>query len=215
MSTKKAAKSSKKAPKRGQDPLPQAMRAALAQAERQNNAEICRRIDELANALIRRACTQKQFEQTSGNCRARECQKVEEPRIEPCLRLRWGDGAQDQLETEDTEVLCITVCNPYSNVAFNDFTVQLLVTDANGNAVPNLPDGTPSVLIKPNFMICFDDIPPCDPRRPEQSCVSREVVLLTRGAIVGTYKIWVLYCFNACFTKLRLEAAFNIDLVAS
>jgi hypothetical protein len=191
------------------------MRETMAQAEQQNNADICERVDQVVNDLLRRSCAQKQFEQTFGNCGHKECQKVEEPKIAPCLRLRWGDGPQDQLETEDTEVLCLTVCNPYSNVAFNDFTVQILVTDANGNAVPNLPDGTPSVLIKPSFMICFDDIPPCDPRRPGQSCVSREVVLITRGAKVGPYRVHVLYCFEACFTKLAFEAAFRIDLVAS
>jgi hypothetical protein len=191
------------------------MRSALAQTEQRNNADLCGIIDDAANNLIRRACAQKQFEQTSGNCNNERCQKVDEPKIEPCLRLRWGDGAQDQLETEDTEVLCITVCNPYSNVAFNDFTLQLLVTDASGNAVPNLPDGTPSVFIKPSFMICFDDIPPCDPNNPRQSCVSREVVFISRGAKVGTYRILVIYCFQACFTKLSLQAAFKLDLVAS
>jgi hypothetical protein len=214
MTTKKAAKSTKRDASRGGDPL-EAMRATLAQAEREDNAELCRRVDEYFNDEIRRACAQKLFEQTFGNCKIKQCQTVAEPKIVPCLRLRWGDGAKDQLETEDTEVLCITVCNPYANVAFNNFTMQLIVRDANGNLVPNLPDGTPSVLIKPSYMICFDDIPPCDPRNPGQSCVSREVVLITRGAIVGPYRIFVLYCFQACFTQLRIEAAFTLDLVAS
>ena len=214
-STKKASDSTKRAAAGGEDPMPREMRAVMAQAERQNAAEICAKIDDAANELIRRACSQKKFEQSSGNCNDKECQRVEEPKIEPCLRLRWGDGAQDQLETEDTEVLCLTVCNPYSNVAFNDFTVQLLITDVNGMAVPNLPDGTPSVFIKPNFMICFDDIPPCDPQKPGQSCVTREVMLISRGALVGTYRIAVIYCFQACFTQLRFESAFKLELVAS
>lgn len=213
-STKKATKSARKATTRSEDTMA-AMRATMAQSERLNNADICRAVDEFLNNEIRRDCSQKQFEQTSGNCRDRECQRVDEPKIEPCLRLRWGDGAQDQLETEDTEVLCITVCNPYSNVALNNFTLHLFVRDANGNMVPNLPDGTPSVIIKPSYMICFDDIPPCDPRNPRQSCVSREVVLITRGAIVGPYRVFVVYCFEACFTKIAIEAAFRLDLVAS
>lgn len=166
--------------------------------------------------MIRDACAQKQFDQTAGNCDdPTDCQMVEVPTIEPCLHLRWGDGAKDQLETEDTEVLCITVCNPYSNVALNHFTMQLTLVKGSGNAVPTLPDGTPSVLIKPSYMICFDDIPPCDPAKPEQSCVSREVVLITRGAKVGTYSIWIVYCFDACFTTFNCKASFTLDLVAS
>jgi hypothetical protein len=71
-------------------------------------------------------------------------------------------------------------------------------------------------MIKPNFMICFDDIPPCDPQKPNASCVSREVVMINRGAIAGHYKVFVVYCFDACFTKLVIEpAAFDLELVAS
>jgi hypothetical protein len=195
---------------------PGPMRETLAQAERQSNADICRRIDDIANNLIRQACLKKQFEQ-ADNCAGidKECRKIEEPKIVPCLRLKWGDGPNDHLETDDTEVLCLTVCNPYSNVTLKDFTLQLIVTDANGNPVANQADGTPSVMIKPSFMICFDDIQPCNPQQPGQSCVSREVVLINRGAIPGKYKVFVIYCFHACFTELRSEAAFELDLVAS
>ncbi len=144
------------------------------------------------------------------------CQTVDLPKIVPCLTLRWGDGPEDHLETDDTEVLCITVCNPYSNVILKNFTVQLVVTDENGAPVANQPDGTPSVLIKPNFMICFDDIPPCNPDKPDQrSCVSREVVLINRGAIEGKYKIFIIYCFDACFTQLDFAQAFELELVQS
>lgn len=206
----------KKASKQSESSLPPGpMRATLAQAERQNSADICQKVDEIANGLIQRACAQKQFEQTSGNCKDKECQTVPEPKVVPCIRLKWGDGPNDRLETEDTEFLCITVCNPYSNVVLKDFTLQLIVTDANGNPVPNQADGTPSVIIKPNFMICFDDIPPCDPKKPGQSCVSREVVLITRGAKEGKYRVFVIYCFEACFTQLRAEAAFVLDLASS
>lgn len=212
MTAKKAKKDSKQ-DKRSLPPGP--MRATLAQAARVGNAEICERLEELVNNLIRRSCAQKEFELRSGNCSER-CQTVQEPKIVPCLRLRWGDGPQDHLETDDTEVLCITVCNPYSNVVLKDFTLQLIVTTASGGAVPNQADGTPSVMIKPNFMICFDDIPPCDPKKPNESCVSREVVMINRGAIAGPYKIFVVYCFDACFTKLGIEpGAFELELVAS
>ncbi len=143
------------------------------------------------------------------------CQVVEEPKIVPCLRMRWGDGPQDHLETDDTEILCITVCNPYSNVVLKDFTLSLVVTDVNGALVPKLPDGTPSVQIKPDFLICFDDIPSCNPQTPDQpSCVSREVVLINRGAIEGKYKVYMMYCFHAAFTQPG-ATIFELELVKS
>ncbi len=198
-------------------PIPHAqMRAAAEGAADLPGAKICEAIEDLADAEIRRRCTQKQFEQTSGNCGER-CETVAEPKIVPCFRLRWGDGPQDQLETDDTEVLCLTVCNPYSNVVLKNFNVQLFIVPAAGGAIPNQPDGTPSVMIRPQFNICFDDIPACDPQKPNQSCVSREVVLIDRGAKPGQYKVFVFYCFEACFTKfsLRDPAVFTLDLVAS
>ncbi|HUQ34711.1 MAG TPA: hypothetical protein VM095_21515 [Pyrinomonadaceae bacterium] len=218
MATKKASRSAKQAPKGGErDPLPREMSAALAQATSQDTAGVCEKLDEAANNLIRRACSQKQFEVTSGNCRTERCQTVEQPKIEPCIRVRWGDGPQDHLETDDTEVLCITVCNPYSNVVMKNFTLHLILLPAGGGPIPNQADGTPSVVIKPNFMICFDDIPACDTQKPGQlSCVSREVVLISRGAIPGKYRIFAIYCFEACFTMLGVDReSLVIELVAS
>ncbi|HYO99869.1 MAG TPA: hypothetical protein VER76_06745 [Pyrinomonadaceae bacterium] len=227
MTTKKASQGNKKTPKPSKAPspggeinlgeaaLPEAMRKALAKAAHENDSRLCRGVEDWANNFIRDECAKKQFTLSSGNCNLKECQTVEEPRIEPCVTLRWGDGQKDQLETEDTEVLCITVCNPYSNVSLNDFTMQIVVLNADGSQVANLPDGTPSVFIRPSHMICFDDVPPCNPQRPEESCVSRQVVLITRGAKVGAYRILIFYCFNACFTKAAIRADFVLDLVAS
>src|SRR3712207_8484092 len=67
--------------------------------------------------MIRRPPRSTLFPYTTlfrSNCNDRGCDRVEEPKIVPCLHLRWGDGPQDRLETEDTEILCLTVCNPYS-----------------------------------------------------------------------------------------------------
>lgn len=144
------------------------------------------------------------------------CQPIDEPKIVPCLRLGWGDGPQDKIETDDVEVLCVTVCNPYSNVVLKDFTLHLVVSDPSGGSVAVLPDGTPSVQIKPEFMICFGDIPPCDPNKPDKpSCVSREIVLMSRGAVEGKYKVFVAYCFQACFTKFAIGPTFELDLIKS
>ncbi len=194
---------------------PGPMGATLAQSQALGAAATCERIEDLLDDVLRGLCAKKQFELTSGNCK-KECQTIEEPKIEPCLRLRWGDGPNDHLETDDTEVLCITVCNPYSNVTLKDFNLQLIVTNAAGGPVANQADGTPSVMIKPQFNVCFDDIPPCDPQKPNQNCVSREFVMINRGAIAGQYKVLVVYCFEACFTKLGVDrAAFVLDLVSS
>ena len=144
------------------------------------------------------------------------CQTADEPSVVPCVRLRWGDGPNDNIETSDSEILCITVCNPYSNVTLKDFTLSLVLSAPGGGAVPTLPDGTPSVVIKPDYLICFGDIPPCDLNNPEQSsCVSREVVLISCGAVEGRYPILVAYCFEACFTKMEVGRAFALDLVKS
>jgi hypothetical protein len=144
------------------------------------------------------------------------CRPAEEPTVVPCLRLRWGDGPDDDIETDDTEVLCITACNPYSNVVLKDFVLHLAVADSRGLPVADLPDGTPSVSIKPDYMICFGDIPPCDPDKPDEpSCVSREVVLVSRGATEGKYQIFTAYCFQACFTQLVSGSTFDLELVKS
>jgi hypothetical protein len=143
------------------------------------------------------------------------CQMVEEPRVVPCVRLRWGDGPNDRIETDDAKILCITVCNPYNNVTLRDFTLHLAVLGP-GGAVPTLPDGTPSVQVRPDYMICFGDVLPCDPKRPDQpSCVSREVVLISRGAQEGPYTVFSAYCFQACFTEFGFGEAFKLDLVKS
>jgi hypothetical protein len=72
-------------------------------------------------------------------------------------------------------------------------------------------------MIKPSFNICFDDIAPCSVvAHVPDSCVTREVVLINRGAIPGQYKVAVIYCFDACFTTVGVDrAAFVLDLVAS
>ena len=148
--------------------------------------------------------------------RTQPCQQVEQPKLAPCLHLKWGDGPDDRIETDDWEILCISACNPYSNVTLKNFTVHLVIVDSNGNPVPNLPDGTPSVLIRPDYQIRFGDLPPCNPDAKKPStCVSREVVLISRGAIKGAYTLYAFYCFDACFTYTSALKAFRLDLVKS
>ncbi len=110
------------------------------------------------------------------------------------------------------EALCVTVCNCYSNVTFSDLTIcQIQVTDMGGNPVPNLPDGTPSVQVIPSGPICFGDIGPCtDKNHP--GCVSREIVLRTRGAKGGNYRLTFNgICFDVCH-HFQSEQCFTVNL---
>ncbi len=144
------------------------------------------------------------------------CGPVQVPDIRPCFELHWGDSPKDIIETEDIEVLCITACNPYSNVTFKDLTVVLsVVTDSDGKLVPTLPDGTPSVVIKPANFICFGNLPPCDANKPEAiSCLSREIVLISHGAKAGDYLVKIGYCYSTEFTLNGMDE-FKIELIKS
>lgn len=131
-----------------------------------------------------------------GDCHC-TCVAVKLPELRPCISVAWGDTKCDCMETDDVEILCVTVCNCYSNVTFNDLTIgQIRITDAAGNPVPVLPDGTPSVQVIPSGPICFGDIGPCKGRN-QPSCVSRELVLYTRGAVGKDYRLsFEGVCFN-------------------
>jgi hypothetical protein len=140
-----------------------------------------------------------------------DCKPLLFPHVQPCITVKWGNSKCDCLETDDVEVLCITVCNCYSNVLFEDLMIgQIIVTDANGRPVPALPDGTPSVQLIPSGPICFGDIGPCIEGRP--NCVSREIVLYTRGAIGGAYRLLFRgVCFKVCH-EYQSEQCFLMKL---
>jgi hypothetical protein len=122
------------------------------------------------------------------------CEPVDIPPLEPQVYIRWGDSRCDCIEGDDTEIMHLTVCNPYRNVTLSNLVVsQIVVVDSNGNPVPNLPNGDPSIELVPIGPYCFDDIAPC-------TCVTREFVLWLRGAPGGTYHIRIKgICFDACF----------------
>jgi WD40-like Beta Propeller Repeat len=134
------------------------------------------------------------------------CEPVDIPPLEPQVYIRWGDSRCDCIEGDDTEIMHLTVCNPYKNVTLSNLVVsQLIVVDANGNPVPNLPSGDPSIELVPIGPHCFDDIAPC-------TCVTREFVLWLRGAPGGTYHIEVKgICFDACFHG-DADACFQFDV---
>jgi len=123
-----------------------------------------------------------------------KCEPVKLPPLAPWVSIRWGDSQCDCIEGDDTEVMSLIVCNPYANLTLAGLTIQMVtVVDMNGNAVPNLPDGSPSIELTPIGPYCFGDIAPC-------TCVTRQFVLRLRGAVPGQHRILLKgICFNACF----------------
>jgi hypothetical protein len=123
-----------------------------------------------------------------------ECAPIKIPPLAPWTSIRWGDSRCDCIEGDDTEVMNVTVCNPYSNLTLAGLTIQAVtVVDMNGNPVPNLPDGSPSIELTPIGPHCFGDLAPC-------ACVTRQFVLRLRGAVPGPCRILLKgICFDACF----------------
>jgi hypothetical protein len=133
------------------------------------------------------------------------CKEIKPPDIGPCVSISWGDSACDCIETDDVELLCITLCNCYSNVTFENVVVgTIVVTDGAGNVVPTLPDGTPSIQAIPIGPFCFGSIGPC--RDGNATCVSREFALRLRGAKGGTYQVHVRpICYSVTFHYQKEE----------
>jgi hypothetical protein len=115
------------------------------------------------------------------------------PRIEPWVSISWGDSDCDCIESDDTEIMYLTVCNPYSNLTLANVTIQeVRVVDADNKPVPKLPNGTPCIQLVPVGPYYFGDIAP-------DSCVSRQFVMRLRGALGATHRILLRgICFDAC-----------------
>lgn len=149
-----------------------------------------------------------------GACGNKCCHEVELPELKPCISISWGDSKCDHMETDDVEILCITLCNCYSNIDFTNVMLHYMqITDAAGNPVPYLPDGTPSVMVVPVGPICFGDIGHCCDGKP--TCKSREFVLYTRGARAGKYHLKLgAVCFGITINQM-LNECFEFDLCKS
>lgn len=159
-----------------------------AEIETDQNAYLSKRCGSKMNVLPRISCRCPGTAPEPGDCHC-DCLAVTLPDLQPCISVAWGDSQCDCMETDDVETLCISVCNCYSNVTFNDLTIgQIRITDMAGNPVPALPDGTPSVQVIPSGPICFGDVGPCRGRN-QPRCVSRELVLYTRGAVGKDYRL--------------------------
>lgn len=146
-----------------------------------------------------------------NSCGVVNCDPVKLPDLSPCFSLYWGDGPSDQIETHDTEIVYLRVCNNHTNIGLGNIKILSLELEmADGSAIPTLPDGTPSVRIVPSNFICFDYLEPC-------SCASRELTMLTCGAYEGSYRIKITYCCETVYlTPSGLkEDSFEFSLVKS
>lgn len=148
---------------------------------------------EVAAYLERRAKRQNQMKPCEGEQKPFKCEPLRIPDLAPWTRITWGDSKCDCIESDDTEIMYVTVCNPYENLTLSGLTVELLeVVDANNKPVAVLPDKTPSIQVVPVGPYCFGDIPPC-------SCVTRQFLVRLRGAMGGKYKLRLRgMCFDAC-----------------
>ena len=191
--------------------------------------QYCNQLEQMFNDQVRIECSAKQFSVDSivagcgddidllpgGYDGGERCAPLELPLIYPCFKLQWGDGPDDRIETDDVEILCIKAWNPYSNVIIKDLIAYIYIVDENNNPPDTLPDGTPSVMVKPANGICFGDLPPCDENNPSESpTVSRELALISRGAKDGTYFVAVFYCYSVELAFAWFNV-FPIDLIKS
>lgn len=156
--------------------------------------------------------TELLVEAICGAC-GHKCEVAEIPTLMPCISISWGDSECDCMETDDTEVFCVTVCNCYSNVTFSNFEIgSVYVTDATGAKVPTLPDGTLSVEAFPRGPICFGDLGPCT--EDGANCRSRQFVVIARGAKGGDYQVQLgNICFDVTF-HYQEELCFGLALCA-
>lgn len=143
------------------------------------------------------------------------CIELEMPEVAPCVSIRWGDSECDCLETDDYEVLYITVCNCYTNVTFIDFKIGMIqILDEDGKPVQVLPNGTPSVDVRPVGPFCFGDVAPCKDGEP--NCVAREFVLYNKGAKPGKYQIKLEgICYSIQPTQAAMQECFTFHLCDS
>ncbi|MEM7375472.1 MAG: hypothetical protein AAF587_43155 [Bacteroidota bacterium] len=138
---------------------------------------------------------------------AADTQAPEPQNLRPNFVLHWGDGPNDHIETNDTEVLVITAANPYSNVLLKDVRISKIRILKDNKKVAASADGTVSVDITPSRSIWFGDLAPGKRE-------NREVVLMSCAALAGDYKVEIFYDSMICY-DLKDCDHYLIDLVRS
>jgi len=146
-----------------------------------------------------------------------EMRQIQMPDVRPWIQLHWGDAPRDQLETDDLEILYLSVSNPYQNIVLRDVTIYLaLALDRHKNEVDILPDGEPAIQIKPSRIIYFGDLPPYQAGQSlAETAVTRQVVMINRGARPGRYFVQVKHQLWYEATGYCDSDRFRLKFVAS
>ncbi len=179
-----------------------------------NPARYARLVSE-ASQRLKQIVRDRHFLVTSSQSDVTGAKAVPIPKIHPCFEIRYACRGKpcDRIKTPAAEVLCLTARNPYTNVTLKHLRIiRFVVTDAAGNPVPTLPDGTPTVAIIPSAGIYFGDLPPSTPTVP--SAVTREVTLRSRSAKKGDYLFDLSYDFSVEFV-LYDQDRFSLPLLPS
>lgn len=180
----------------------------------QNYKDLCNKTG--GNAYFSAAPSTSEYtriltEAICGACGVKKCEAVELPDIKPCVSISWGDSKCDCFESDDLEIVCLTICNCYSNVTFANLqAAAIFITDFAGNMVDLLPDGTPSIQITPLGPICFGDLKPC--KDDKATCISREFVIRSRGAKSGPYRIQVAGLCYDVVTHYQTAECFKLEV---
>ncbi|MEL6593629.1 MAG: hypothetical protein AAFQ68_26245, partial [Bacteroidota bacterium] len=134
------------------------------------------------------------------------CYKAKLPEYQPSISIKWGESECDGLESNDEELMHLTICNHYSNLDFQSLHIgRLEIFNEDGSTIPALPDGQASIQLVPYGGICFGDIPAC-------SCVTRQFLIRSKGAKGGKYKLKISgLCFDVCHHYAR-EVCFDLKI---
>lgn len=121
-------------------------------------------------------------------------------KLDLCFYLQLTDSPADDIEDDDTEVMYLTVCNPYSNLKIKGLRIIGITL------LPTQPIHLAQIV--PDCFICFDCLDPC-------SCKSRELAFITRKVPPGAYTIEVEYCVDEVLVTMDLngKTTFPITIV--
>lgn len=161
---------------------------------------------ELVQRAMRKQNTLQPVHPNAGHVsnpfQVRNCRNVVNPgtNLRPSIYLHWGDSAGDVIENHDTEILYITVCNPFEDVEFKGFKI----TNVNLNPQPTQLH---QARIIPDKFVEYGCLKPC-------TCKTREFTLITRdelNAYTGTKHIQVEYCLEGVVITKNIDTR-NVDL---
>lgn len=168
---------------------------------KQYNQELLQRAQVKAKTLGQSGCPANPFE-------GFECKSAfgKLQNIQPCVYLHWGDSPRDIIENHDTEILYITVCNPFIDVELKGFQITKI------SLVPT-PTQKHQARIIPDRFIDYGCLEPC-------TCKTREFTLLTRDELnqyTGTKQVEIEYCWEETVLtaeiKVSGKASFPISII--